>query len=95
MPIRRIRRKPRYGMVRRKHNARRSVKGRGLFSWIKNKALPWLKKSKILSGAASILSSVGVPFIGTAGKAASLAGYGKRRRVRRVRVRKTYRKMKK
>lgn len=68
-----------YGKRRRLKGAR----GRGFVDWIKNKALPFLKKTKIISTVGNALAPV-VPFAGTVGKIAGTAGYGRKRRKKRT-----------
>ncbi len=67
----------------RKTMKKRTQRGGSILSWIKNKALPWLKKNKIVSRVASGLATVLPPqYAGIAsnvGKAARAVGYGRRR----------------
>jgi hypothetical protein len=81
----------------RKHNAsraltrgrKRRVRGGSLFSWIKNKAVPWigktalpfLKKTKLISRGASLAGKMGFnnPLLGKVGDFAGKMGYGKPR----------------
>lgn len=68
---------------RKSHGRKRGPKrGRGLISWIKDKALPFLRKTKLVSTVGNALAPV-VPVAGTIAKAASSAGYGRKRRTRR------------
>ena len=53
-----------------------------LFKFFK-KAGRFLRKHKVISKSASILSTLGVPFAGTVGKVANVAGFGPRRPMRR------------
>jgi hypothetical protein len=58
----------------------RKMKGRGLMDWIK-KAHSFIKKNKLISRLAQGYSMSGLPYagvVGTAGKVAGMAGYGKR-----------------
>lgn len=68
----------------RKSTKKRSHRGGSLLSWIRNKALPFLKKHKIISRGASAISSMLPPQYGSIassiGKAAGAVGYGRRRR---------------
>lgn len=66
----------------------RRMRGRGFLSFAK-KVGKWLKKTKLLSRGASVLSDSGVPYVGAAGKIAGIAGFGRKRRcVTRCRRRK-------
>lgn len=87
MPVRKARTKSKSrAVVRRKHR----VRGGSLFSWIRHKAMPWLKKKRAISRLGSALGMVGVPYAGTVGKVASAMGYGKRRRgAKMVKMRRT------
>lgn len=82
---------PKARKVRRVRRRPRMVRGGNKFTdWVKNKALPWLKKTGAVSKVANALGSVGVPFASQVGKVASSVGYGRRRRrpaARRVRRR--------
>lgn len=52
------------------------------------KANRWLKRTKAISRGAKVASMFGIPYAGTVGKAAGMAGYGKgKRRKRTVRRR--------
>ena len=64
----------------RRRSARRQ-RGAGLFSWIKNKALHWLKRNHVISSVGRVLGSAGVPYASDVSKMASAVGYGRRRRV--------------
>jgi hypothetical protein len=76
----------------RKHTAsravrKRRVRGGSLFSWIKNKAIPWvgktslpfLKKTKLISRGANLAGRMGFnnPILSTVGNFAGKMGYGK------------------
>jgi hypothetical protein len=50
-----------------------------------SKAHNFIKSNKIISRTGNILGSLGVPYAGAIGKASSVLGYGRRRRVRRRR----------
>ncbi len=71
---------PRYSKSSTK---KRRMRGGSILSWIRTKALPFLKKHKIVSRVASGLAGVLPPqYSGIAsniGKAASAVGYGRRR----------------
>jgi hypothetical protein len=75
------------GGIIQQRGAQRSLRGKGkIMDWIKNKALPWLKKTKIISTVGNALAPIpGIGSIaGTVGKVAGAAGYGMRRRARRT-----------
>ena len=55
----------------------RGVRGGSLWSWIRKKALPWLKKNSIISKAANLLGNAGVPYANTVGRVAGTLGYGR------------------
>ena len=66
---------------------RRGQRGAGFWSFLK-KAHNWIKQNKVISRGAKFLGSTGlVPQAGTIGTAAGTLGYGRRRRVRRIRRR--------
>ena len=77
-------------VVRRKRRKPRQRGGNfwGKLSKFGRSANRWLKKTKMISRSAKIGSMLGVPYVGTAGKVAGMAGYGKRRRKVRRRRRK-------
>jgi hypothetical protein len=80
-----------YGYGRRRRVGRKRH-GRGFFADVGNafsRAHDFVKKNKLVSTVANALGSVGVPYAGAIGKAASLVGYGRRRRVGRPRVRRS------
>jgi hypothetical protein len=82
-------RKRRVGLRRRRVRRR----GGSFFGSIGNalsKAHDWIKSNKVISTVGKALGSVGVPYAGAIGNAASTLGYGRRRRrvVRRRTVRK-------
>ena len=59
---------------------RRKMKGGSIMGWIRS-ANNFLRKHKVLSTAGSIIGKTGLPYssqIGTAGKIAGMAGYGRR-----------------
>ena len=57
----------------KKHSThRKKVRGGSVWSWIKDKALPWIKKNKIVSRAAGALGSVLPGGWGTAAKGSLL-----------------------
>jgi hypothetical protein len=61
----------------------RKYRGGSIMSWIKTKALPWLRKTKLASkGLAWAGKTFNAPAISSLGAAAGHLGYG-RRRVRR------------
>jgi hypothetical protein len=66
-----------------KRVSHRKVKGGSVWSWIKDKALPWIKKNKIVSRGAAALGGILPGGYGTAAKAistgASTMGWGRRR----------------
>ena len=68
---------------RRTRRRQLGMGGSGLFSWIKNKALPWLKKNHVISTVGKVLGSVGVPYASAVGKFAGAHGYGRRRAPRK------------
>ena len=68
----------------KKHSThRKKVRGGSVWSWIKDKALPWIKKNKIVSRAAGALGSVLPGGWGQAAKAvstgATAVGWGRTR----------------
>lgn len=80
---RRTRRKS-HAVIRRRNTRKR---GGSIWSWIKNKASPFLRKTKLISRGAKALGFItGNPVIGTAGTVAGMLGYGKRVKVHRRRV---------
>lgn len=80
---------PKRRTVRRTRRVTGMRRGRGFFDWIKNKALPWLKKTKLISTVGNALAPIpGIGNIaGTIGKVAGMAGYGRRKYVGRPRGR--------
>ena len=65
---------------------RRRQRGGSFWSAIRSfgsSANRWLKRNKALSKAGAIGSTLGIPYVGTAGKMAALAGYGKGKRKRK------------
>ena len=71
---------------RRTRRRQLGMGGSGLFSWIKNKALPWLKKHHVVSTVGNVLGKLGVPYAGAIGKFAGAAGYGRRKPRRKHRM---------
>ena len=66
------------------HRVRRTRAG---FMDALRSALNWIKSNKIISGVSGLLSKVGVPYSGAIHTASSALGYGQKRRVGRLRVR--------
>lgn len=71
------------------YGKRRRRRGKGkVWDWIKGKAIPFLKKTKIVSGISGALANVGGPVGTVAGlvnKGATAAGLGRKRHRRPVR----------
>lgn len=57
----------------------------GSFKSFMSGANKWLRKTKLLSKGSRLLHDAGVPYAGDLGKVAGMAGYGKKRIVRRRR----------
>ena len=55
-------------MPQKRTSHRRKVKGGSIWSWIKDKALPWIKKNKIVSRGAAALGGILPGGWGTAAK---------------------------
>ena len=69
---------PRHSMRR---TTRKRYRGGSVMSWIKTKALPWLRKTKLASkGLQWAGKNFNSPAISSLGAAAGHLGYGKRRR---------------
>lgn len=70
---------------------KRTMKGKGSFmDWIKNKALPFLKKTKIISTVGKALAPA-IPLAGTIGNVAGNAGFGRNRHTRKKAPKRTMR----
>jgi hypothetical protein len=54
-----------------------SRRGGSLFSWIKNKAIPWARRTKAVSKTAGLLGELGVPHAARIGHVAGKVGFGK------------------
>jgi len=69
--------------VSKTHTRKKTRRGGSVLSWIKEKAIPWLKSSKLISRGASALASVLPPqYAGIASAVSSGAskfGFGRRR----------------
>jgi hypothetical protein len=70
-------------MSRTCHGSRRggscrggSRRGGSLFSWIKNKAIPWARRTKAVSRTAGLLGELGVPHAARIGQVAGKVGFG-------------------
>ena len=70
-------------MPQKRTSHRRKVRGGSIWSWIKDKALPWIKKNKIVSRGAAALGGILPGAWGTAAKGvatgASAMGWGRTR----------------
>jgi hypothetical protein len=53
-----------------------SRRGGSLFSWIKNKAIPWARRTKAVSRTAGVLGQLGVPHAAKIGQVAGAVGFG-------------------
>lgn len=84
-PVGSIAQKYGYGKRRKRGRGKKRMgrRGRGFVDWIKNKALPFLKKTKLISGVSGALSTIPGP-IGTVAKyvntGANAVGMGRRRK---------------
>lgn len=71
---------PRYSM-RSVKSSKKRYRGGSVMSWIKTKALPWLRKTQLASkGLKWVGKTFNKPVISTLGAAAQQAGYGRRRK---------------
>lgn len=81
--------KKRQVIVRRRRQPvirRRRMHGKGFMDFLK-KANKFLRKTKLISKAGSVLGELGIPYAAPVAKYAGLAGYGRKKTVRRRRRR--------
>ena len=71
-------------LVHHHRRKRHHMRGRGFMDFIK-KAGSFLKKTGLVSTIGNALGAAGVPYASQIGSLAGKAGYGRRRRYRRVR----------